>query len=427
VSETTLPQVSAPTAASQPGASAISDEITEPLELEGDISVIDLVMNDGTRHAVVFPSELAGREVALSENVVGAAIEGVGFTADLFYSPCDGDQMAAGSRNVRGAILTRTDSGIVVCRSDQFLVLEVATDRVILDEMLDSFDVVPIEIGPQYASRTFASRDGVCCDAFGPLSVGDLVVTANRFTSGVITAWDAETLAPRWTTDLGVSTVGDPASLLLGVAGDLVLATPGTDRVVALDAASGEIHWEVPIQGATIGVVEDPSGDVWYVTSDFRCEGCSDPPQVTAINVNAGLVRWTTEGVPRTRWQWGDPVVFPGMVVVMDVGGHWLEGEPAETGRVRAFDTDDGSAIWTTDLDSPSQGFSSHLLLADPERLILIAATPDGSVFRVDPRNGDVLWRVDTGFARLVSIDEDTVTIQQVVPTALDLETGEPA
>jgi outer membrane protein assembly factor BamB len=115
------------------------------------------------------------------------------------------------------------------------------------------------------------------------------------------------------------------------------------------------------------------------------------------------------------------------MVVVMDVGGHWLEGEPAETGRVRAFDTDDGSAIWTTDLDSPSQGFSSHLLLADPERLILIAATPDGSVFRVDPRNGDVLWRVDTGFARLVSIDEDTVTIQQVVPTALDLETGEPA
>jgi outer membrane protein assembly factor BamB len=241
----------------------------------------------------------------------------------------------------------------------------------------------------------------------------------------LVTAWDSQTLVPRWTKDLGESSIGE-TSMLMGVAGELVLVTPGTDRVVALDALSGEIVWEVPIQGFVVGVAPDPDTRRWYVTTDFECDGCTEPPLVTALDVETGMVIWTSEGEVRTTWQWADPAVFPGMVVVMDVPGYRQECEPEETARLRAFDSSTGARLWATDLDSPSEAFSDHLLMHDVERRILVASTPDGSVFSIDPATGDVLWRADTGFARILEIEEDAVVLEWYNPRYLDLETGQP-
>ena len=190
----------------------------EPLRLDGGVSLISVEMDDGTRIAVLLPTEVAPGRVEVDTDASTAQINADGLEADLFYEPCPGDLQDRGSLNARGSVIVRTGDTLTVCRPDQFLILEVISSVEISDQAEEAFDIVPVDLGSDYLEAVEPNMP-FCCDAFGPLRAGPLVITANRFTSGQVNAWDYETLMPAWTTDIG------EYRMLLGLNNDLDIAT----------------------------------------------------------------------------------------------------------------------------------------------------------------------------------------------------------
>ena len=425
VATTTLPASTTTTTRVQPKSSST----TAPAEptttttvkvtpLGGGASVVDLTMADGTRFAVLFPTGMVPPTLAVVAGEATARLVGGVIEATLSYEFCAiGDPQIL---NSRGAVVAATDNGVVICRPDQYLVLRVLGTPSLPDDATDAFDIVPIKIGARYAAETIDLLDGICCDDFGPIHTADLVITANRFTSGTITGWEEATLVPRWSATIGES------SLLLGSTGKLILATPGSGRVVALDAATGITEWQTPLPDrfATVGAAPDLRRSVWYVTADEEQFDTPQAPQILAIDMTDGSILWTAVGEPVTHLQLVDPAVFHDVVVVMDAPSFSTDGSPPATVHLIGFDLDTGDRQWITSLDSPTEGFSARLLVSDSERGLLIAATPDGVVFSVDPNSGVVRWRTQLGFARIVGIDADAVILEQVEQIRLDLQTG---
>jgi len=360
---------------------------TEPVRLDG-VSLVPVEMEDGTRIAVLLPSELVPGLVEVDVFSSGAELEAPGFHGSLSYSFCTGSIQDAGSVNSRGALVAHLSDRLVVCRPDQYLTLDITASQEIATESHDSFDLVPVDIGHQYSAAAESSVGAtICCDAFGPLRIGKLVITANRYTSGRITAWDYETLMPQWTTSIGDS------SILLGSSDGLVVATPGQGGLVGVDARTGETRWELGFtQGdEVVGVANEPSENLWYISTDFPGEGGGPPPRLRAVDIQSGESIWMTEGRPDTLLQWVDPTVFPDLVVVMDVPRFDPDQGTTTTRHLIAFDRVTGDKVWTTDLGDPTEGFSDRLLATDPDRGILIAATPEGEVFSIDPASGHIL------------------------------------
>jgi outer membrane protein assembly factor BamB len=308
-----------------------------------------------------------------------------------------------------------------VCRPDQLLILSITTTEV-LDDSLDSFDMVPVDVGDRYMAAVEASEVSTfCCEPFGPIRLGSWVITANRYTSGQITAWDYDTLIPQWTVDIGDS------SILLGSYDDLVIATPGRGRLVGIDTGSGESRWELPLapDEEVVGAA-DEAGSTWYISTEFPIEGEVAPPRVQAVDVQSGETTWIAELRPETVLQWTDPALFPNTIVVMDVPRFVTDQGTTTTSHLTGLDRATGNQLWSTDLEDPTEGFSEGLLAHDPERSLLIAATPQGEVFSIDPETGQVTWRTTTGFVRIMGLDDETVTLQQgAAQLELDLQTGE--
>jgi outer membrane protein assembly factor BamB len=110
----------------------------------------------------------------------------------------------------------------------------------------------------------------------------------------------------------------------------------------------------------------------------------------------------------------------------MDVPRFVTDQGTTTTSHLTGLDRATGNQLWSTDLEDPTEGFSEGLLAHDPERSLLIAATPQGEVFSIDPETGQVTWRTTTGFVRIMGLDDETVTLQQgAAQLELDLQTGE--
>jgi len=395
----------------------------EPLRLDDGVSLVPVEMEDGTRIAVLLPTELVPGRVEVDAGSSSAELEGPGFHGALSYAFCPGDTQDAGSLNIHGALVAQLSDRLVVCRPDQVMTLDIFTNGDAPTRSPEAFNLVPMDLGTEYLAVIEASNQSpFCCDAFGPLRTGPLVITANRFTSGEITAWDYETLVPQWTTSIGNS------SILLGSLGDLVVATPGRGGLVGVDADNGEIRWELgfPQDEEVVGVGNETGGSIWYISTEFPNEGAVAAPHLRAVDVEFGELMWMTEGRPGTLLQWVDPAVFPDLVVVMDVPRFVAGQDTSTTSHLIAFDRTTGEQVWTTDLDDPTEAFSDRLLGNDPDTSVLIAATPDGEVFSIDPETGQILWRTETGFVRIIELDTSTVRLQQgESETQLDLQTGD--
>lgn len=252
--------------------------------------------------------------------------------------------------------------------------------------------------------------------------MGSLVVTANRYTSGQITAWDYETLTPQWIVDLGDS------SILLGSYDDLVIATPGRGKLIAIDTSSGETRWELPLapEEEVVGATHEPGENIWYISTEFPIQDEVAPPRVRAVGIESGEATWTAELRPETVLQWADPALFPDTLVVMDVPRFVTDQGTTTTSHLIALDRATGNQLWATDLEDPTEGFSDRLQTHDPERNLLIAATPGGELFSIDPETGQIRWRATTGFVRIIGLDDEAVILQRGSgPLELDLHTGE--
>lgn len=391
----------------------------EPLRLEGGVSLISVEMDDGTRIAVLLPTEVAPGRIEVDTEASTAQINADGLEADLFYEPCAGDLQDRGSLNARGSVIVRTGDTLTVCRPDQFLILEVVSSVEISDQSEEAFDLVPVDLGSEYVNAIEPNMP-FCCDAFGPLRAGPLVITANRLTSGQVNAWDYETLMPAWTTDIG------EYSMLLGLKDDLVIATEGRGGFVALDVSTGDVQWEADLltDEEIIGV-ENEEESIWYMSTEFPVTGSTEAPRLYAFDMESGTRLWMAEGRPETNLQWVDPAVFPNQIVVMDTP-RFVGETITTTSHLLAFDRATGEPIWSTDLGDTAEAFSDRLLASDPDRGILIAATPAGEVFSVDPETGDIIWQTETGFSRIIEIGTNTVRLaQENREVELDLETGE--
>lgn len=390
----------------------------EPLRLDDGVSLVPVDMDEGTRIAVLLPTELVPGRVQVDADSSSAVMEADGFRASLTYAFCSGDLQERGSVNARGAVTARVTGSFTVCRPDQMLILDVSSNAHISDEAEEAFDMVPVDLGPGYLAAIEANEP-FCCDTFGPLHAGPFVITANRFTSGQVNAWDYETLNPQWTTDIG------EYSMLLGLWDELVIATPGRGGLVALHSDNGSLRWETDFLSdeEIVGVSNEEEG-VWYVSTEFPITGSTAAPRLYAIDMDTGRVLWVAEGRPETILQWADPAIFPDTVVLMDTPR--LTGEPiTTTSHLLAFDRATGEPAWSTDLGDSTEAFSDRLLVNDPDRGILIAATPAGTVFSIDPETGGIIWQTDIAFSRITGIGTDVVRLQQGdTEIKLDLQTG---
>ncbi|MGF1616555.1 MAG: PQQ-binding-like beta-propeller repeat protein, partial [Acidimicrobiia bacterium] len=396
----------------------------EPLHLDFGVSLVAIEMDDGTRFAVLLPTSLVPEKIEITTGLSSAEISGPGFQGTLSYAVCSGDTQDAGSLNGRGALVARVADRLIVCRPDQLLTFDITAPVDIPTTTFDGFDIVPVDVGDGYMAAVAASEvSAFCCELFGPIRLGSLVVTANRYTSGLVTAWDYDTLIPQWYVDMGDS------SILLGSYADFVVATPGRGKLVGIDTARGETIWELPLGlgEEVMGVVDEPGESIWHFsTVDFPVTGEVAPPRVRAVDVRSGEAIWTADLRPETVLQWADPALFDDAIVVMDVPRIVTDQGTTTTSHLIALDRATGDLLWSTDLEDPTEGFSDRLLAYDPERSLLIAATPGGEVFSIDPETGQILWRTETGFVRIVSLNDEVVVLQRGSgQLALDLHTGD--
>jgi len=410
---TTTAPVTSTTIGSQDGALVL------PRPIDGGSSVIDVILGDGSRFAVVVPTSIVDGPVEVTTVATSAELLGDSLDAGLSLRFCS-EVLDFTEVNARGAEVATRDDELVVCRPDQMVMMRFTGGAAYAPDDVDRFDIVPVAIGEQYAAAL--DRGGLWwIDDFGPLRVGDAVIAAGRYSSGTVVSWDEETLVPRWSMSIGDS------SILLGVAGERVLATPGTGSVVGLSLATGEVEWRTVIpDGLTVvGAAPDGTRPVWYVSVDEETEGATGPPRLLAIDVDAGTLLWDAEGEAATLLQWSDPVVIDGVVAMLDVPRYTDPDVSPGSGHVVGFDAASGERLWAAEVVGGS-GFSDGLLAADPARDLLIAVGPGGAVTSIDPATGDVRWVTDLGFSRIVALETDTVLlVEGAEEVRLDLATGE--
>lgn len=248
---------------------------------------------------------------------------------------------------------------------------------------------------------------------------------------GRITVIDLESGDVRWTKELGTPIAG-----AITLDGDRVLATTlggqeEPSEIVALDAETGDELWRASAEDAS-NLVTAP------VVADGRMLTLDALGGVLAFDAEDGRFLWRTEVInpiaPR-----GQPFLLQGVGAPAPVSADGQVFAVDVTGRVYAFDAETGAALWDHALNDPSQ-FSPPLLADDH----ILVSTDSGTLYAVDRRSGDLVWRIDgggtflrglsdagdqlvgvTGFknAALVAFEADTTArlIDEPSPTTLDI------
>ncbi|MGA9596951.1 MAG: PQQ-binding-like beta-propeller repeat protein, partial [Acidimicrobiia bacterium] len=276
-----------------------------PRTINGGSDVFDIGLDDGSRFAVLVPTGMVQSPVKITTDRTSAHLSADSFDATLTLETCPGDSQNHGAVNEKGALVAATESSILVCRPDEFLVLDITGVTEIDPDAVDGFDIVPIAIGDGYAAIADTPWIGYAGD-FGPLTIGDVVVTANGWSSGRVTAWSRDVLVPRWDVSLGNT------SILLGTDGKRVLATSAGGPVTALDVTTGERLWETPLpeRFTIVGAASDSTQEVWYLSVDAESEGETAAPRLLAVDGDDGTVLWEVDSDEATSLQWADPAVF---------------------------------------------------------------------------------------------------------------------
>ena len=194
--------------------------------------------------------------------------------------------------------------------------------------------------------------------------------------------------------------------------GKLYLITPHkadvlkeeAEKVVCLDAATGELKWETPfnvfltdVPHERLGwssVVGDPeTGDIFYmgVGATFAC-----------INGETGAVKWdkslfeeygflTTYG-GRTNF----PIVHENNVIISAVVIGW-DQQAKPNHRFLAFDKRNGQPVWfegTRPLPEDTT-YSAPVIANVNGELQMVVGAGDGSLYGFQPRTGKKLWQYD--------------------------------
>lgn len=266
---------------------------------------------------------------------------------------------------------------------------------------------------------------------------------------------DLDDGSDRWTMD-GAS-VGVPGTT---PGGHVVLGLGSADgpvrRLAGVDPRTGEVAWEwAPPWDGTLRTARPAlGGDVIVVMG---------PGEVAAIDGGDGATRWHVETLAD-----GYPTVEPpGHVTVQQLGAEPTSGlwvHDADTGEVvhrteadtitglvvvdgavvthrpveqevRAVDLVTGEVLWTRAHDG-HDGLAGAADPADTATAVVLRDEAAGTVTRLAPRSGDVLWEADVPLGRLTTgsstflgqpqLVDDLVVVEDgaSVVTVLDVGTG---
>jgi outer membrane protein assembly factor BamB len=194
------------------------------------------------------------------------------------------------------------------------------------------------------------------------------------------------------------------------VANETVLAAR-SGQIVAVDASSGDIQWEIPggssrpaVHEGTVYVAEYPRGVRGYdlVTGDQTFEpsangitplGVTAGPDQLVVATDEGLAGLTYDGTVRWRFEPEDLSRDRGAVALGDgVAYGGFRGE-ADSMLV-AVDVTDGTEQWRSPVSPESTPRFAPPAVADG---IVCVPLEDGGIAGIDAGDGHVRWQFDTG------------------------------
>lgn len=155
----------------------------------------------------------------------------------------------------------------------------------------------------------------------------------------------------------------------------------GLAEAMALDPATGEERWRVPLPAPARGAPTAAEGRLFVPTVDNRLH---------SLSLEKGEVQWTYRGTPAITIALGMPApAVEGEFVVCGFG----------SGELAAVRIADGRALWTDALTSARGGGFSDIaaITAMPviDRGLVFAAGLGGLVIAVDLRTGRRIWERD--------------------------------
>lgn len=216
-----------------------------------------------------------------------------------------------------------------------------------------------------------------------PIVAGDTVYTMDS--RSLVSAFSADNGARRWQVDLEAEDE-DEGFFGGGVAadGDRVFVATGFARVIALDAASGQMLWihkaPAPIRGAPVVI----DGRVYAITIDN---------QLLVLNRETGERLWNHVGVQETAALVGSasPAVSRNTVIV-----------PYSSGEILALVTDDGRQVWSENLSGlrrldPLGDIAQVRGLPVIDRDLVLAISHGGRMMALDLRQGARAWQAEIG------------------------------
>jgi outer membrane protein assembly factor BamB len=205
-------------------------------------------------------------------------------------------------------------------------------------------------------------------------------------------ALDAATGEERWTVPLQYGGHASPT-----VNGDLIVVSSQQGWLYALRTDSGELAWRVPTEGIAFGAAAMTDGAVIYGT---------DEGIVYNVHPTAGTMNWRTS-IPGAIY--ATPVISGGMVLVT-----------TQSGELFALSLDTGDKVWTASHGSSQQPASNGE--------IVVLAANDGGVYGLDAATGEQRWLYPTGKDSLTApVITGNVAIFGAGNTllAVDITTGE--
>ena len=237
-----------------------------------------------------------------------------------------------------------------------------------------------------------------------PLQVGDVVYVGTA--DNRMLALNAESGELIWEFEAGHSIWGEPAY------GNGVLYVTSLDRALhALDASNGNELWKTEFEGA---IASSPvlNENLVYV-GEYGS-------QVHAIDMSNGNIVWTA---PAQNWVWGAPAYADGAVYYADIDGN-----------IFAVDALSGEARWQG--KAPGAVQTAPLVV---DGIVYVASegessdVPAGALTAFNAANGEQLWRqltpaplftapVAVGDAVVVALHNSTAAILN----AFDLRSGAP-
>ncbi len=199
--------------------------------------------------------------------------------------------------------------------------------------------------GPDAATLSAAGTDNADWLVWGKTFGG------NRYTGlSQITKQNVAQLRRAWVTPVNDDGEEEASPIVYG--GNVFIST-AHDQVLAFDGATGKLRWAAPytpayeLQYAVNRGVGIADGKVYIVTEDCR---------LVALDANTGKVAYNVPACKNTKNTWYSTAayVYKGKVIVGTSGG-----DLGSMGMVRAFDARDGRHVW--DFNTvPQPGEKNH-------------------------------------------------------------------